>query len=102
MQQLVRLPKTMSVRANPSHCLDEDGQPAAAVPWPDNPNRFIGAELDLSRHKAEGRWVFNFSDVPVVVPSRGRIGQYFANRLRDGELLPACDVSRKYAPKERQ
>lgn len=98
-QRLVRLQKTMKVRANPSHALDHEGQPASVVSWPGDITRLIGATIDHARSKAEARVCFAFSDEPVVVPTRGQIGQYFVRKLREGELLPACEVSATFAPK---
>jgi hypothetical protein len=91
----------MKVVANPSHAFDENGDPAGAVPWPGDATRHIGASLDMERSKQEHRHIYKFSATPVIVPTRGPMGQYFIRKLEERELLPACDVSKKYAPKER-
>lgn len=96
-QKLVRYPRTMKVLANPSAILDEYKQPVCLVPWPGNPERFVGATLDEKKTRETGRFTFIVTDEPVEVPCRGPVGAYFVRKLSEGELLPADDVSKKYA-----
>lgn len=93
---------TMLVRPHPAHARDHYGEPCAAVPYPmylQAPNAamtYVGARIDFARSRAEKRQVFVF-DAPAEPPVRVPVDEYFAKKLEHGELLPACDVSKRFA-----
>ena len=89
-------PRTMQVRPNPKHARDHYGEPCAAVPREGDITSWVGARVDYKRSREEGRICFLFdalSDPPVVVP----VTAYYARKIEEGELLPACDVSQSFA-----
>lgn len=95
---------SIRVLPNPSFVCDADGNPSCAIPLPDAPQSFVGAVRtfvpkggDIPNHPGQLRGTFRFTfdtSTPVEIFGAEAVAT-IARHVRDGELLPADELTAK-------
>lgn len=79
----------ITVIANPWHALDNEGRPAASIPFLGT-DSVIGGTLNIERSKRARASVFDFREEAVTLrPSSPRELAFYLRQIQDGALLAA-------------
>lgn len=111
--------REIRVYPNPYHAIDGRGEPQCAVPFPRNPDRYIGARVDQARSLAFAKqrlamaglhpqhdfdertgvpalFVYDCDEkglAPVAVAFTAELSGYIARQINDGALIAADEQS---------